>query len=72
MAILTAGGDGSDELSVEMLGAGQEVGRSCCVLKYKGRSFSSPSALSSADSLAFVFQAKSSCAMPACIRPFKA
>lgn len=53
MAILTAGGDGSDELSVEMLGAGQEVGRSCCVLKYKGRSFSSPSALSSADSPAF-------------------
>ncbi|PWN90943.1 Metallo-hydrolase/oxidoreductase [Acaromyces ingoldii] len=37
MAILTAGGDGSDELSVEMLGAGQEVGRSCCVLKYKGK-----------------------------------
>ncbi|KAK4047153.1 endoribonuclease ysh1 [Microbotryomycetes sp. JL201] len=26
-----------DDLEVEMLGAGQEVGRSCCVIKYKGR-----------------------------------
>ncbi|KAK4048247.1 endoribonuclease ysh1 [Microbotryomycetes sp. JL221] len=26
-----------DDLQVEMLGAGQEVGRSCCVIKYKGR-----------------------------------
>lgn len=25
-----------DELRIEMLGAGQEVGRSCCVLTYKG------------------------------------
>ncbi|MCO5588121.1 hypothetical protein L7F22_042076 [Adiantum nelumboides] len=30
-------GDGSDELQIEMLGAGQEVGRSCCVLRYKGK-----------------------------------
>jgi cleavage and polyadenylation specificity factor subunit 3 len=29
--------DGADELSIEMLGAGQEVGRSCCVLRYKGK-----------------------------------
>ncbi|GAA6041172.1 hypothetical protein JCM8097_004151 [Rhodosporidiobolus ruineniae] len=26
-----------DEMEVQMLGAGQEVGRSCCVIKYKGR-----------------------------------
>ncbi len=26
-----------DQLTIEMLGAGQEVGRSCCVLKYKGK-----------------------------------
>ncbi|KDE09187.1 hypothetical protein MVLG_00509 [Microbotryum lychnidis-dioicae p1A1 Lamole] len=26
-----------DEMHVQMLGAGQEVGRSCCVIKYKGR-----------------------------------
>ncbi|SPO40790.1 related to YSH1 - component of pre-mRNA polyadenylation factor PF I [Pseudozyma flocculosa] len=28
---------GEDQLTIEMLGAGQEVGRSCCVLKYKGK-----------------------------------
>ena len=27
---------GEDKLCIEMLGAGQEVGRSCCVLKFKG------------------------------------
>lgn len=27
----------SPTLSVTMLGAGQEVGRSCCVLQYRGR-----------------------------------
>ena len=27
---------GEDKLSIEMLGAGQEVGRSCCVLTFKG------------------------------------
>lgn len=32
-----AGSDSSDELRIEMLGAGQEVGRSCCVLRYKGK-----------------------------------
>ncbi|GAA5820661.1 hypothetical protein JCM11251_003101 [Rhodosporidiobolus azoricus] len=26
-----------DEMEVQLLGAGQEVGRSCCVIKYKGR-----------------------------------
>ncbi|GAA5947956.1 hypothetical protein JCM3765_007045 [Sporobolomyces pararoseus] len=26
-----------DEMTVQLLGAGQEVGRSCCVIKYKGR-----------------------------------
>ncbi len=26
-----------DQLTIEMLGAGQEVGRSCCVLNYKGK-----------------------------------
>ena len=26
-----------DTLTVQMLGAGQEVGRSCCVIKFKGR-----------------------------------
>ena len=26
----------SEEVEVVMLGAGQEVGRSCCVIKYKG------------------------------------
>lgn len=26
-----------DQLRIEMLGAGQEVGRSCCVLSYKGQ-----------------------------------
>ena len=26
-----------DQLRIEMLGAGQEVGRSCCVLSYKGK-----------------------------------
>lgn len=26
----------ADTLRIEMLGAGQEVGRSCCVLTYKG------------------------------------
>lgn len=26
-----------DEMTVQMLGAGQEVGRSCCVIKFKGR-----------------------------------
>ena len=25
-----------DKLRIEMLGAGQEVGRSCCVITYKG------------------------------------
>lgn len=30
------GDETSDELRIEMLGAGQEVGRSCCVLRYKG------------------------------------
>ncbi|GAA93507.1 uncharacterized protein L969DRAFT_52194 [Mixia osmundae IAM 14324] len=29
-------GDAADEMEVIMLGAGQEVGRSCCVIKYKG------------------------------------
>ncbi|PWN39753.1 Metallo-hydrolase/oxidoreductase [Ceraceosorus guamensis] len=29
--------DGSDELYIEMLGAGQEVGRSCCVMRYRGK-----------------------------------
>ena len=27
---------GEDQLRIEMLGAGNEVGRSCCVLTYKG------------------------------------
>lgn len=27
----------SPTLSVTLLGAGQEVGRSCCVLKYRGK-----------------------------------
>lgn len=27
---------GEDKLSIEMLGAGQEVGRSCCVIRFKG------------------------------------
>jgi len=27
---------GTETLRIEMLGAGQEVGRSCCVLSYKG------------------------------------
>lgn len=26
-----------DEMTVQLLGAGQEVGRSCCVIKYKVR-----------------------------------
>lgn len=26
-----------EELKITMLGAGQEVGRSCCVIQYKGR-----------------------------------
>jgi cleavage and polyadenylation specificity factor subunit 3 len=26
-----------DEIQVQMLGSGQEVGRSCCLLKYRGR-----------------------------------
>lgn len=26
-----------DQLRIEMLGAGNEVGRSCCVLTYKGK-----------------------------------
>ncbi|TKY86623.1 hypothetical protein EX895_004262 [Sporisorium graminicola] len=34
-AALQASAD--DQLTIEMLGAGQEVGRSCCVLKYKGK-----------------------------------
>lgn len=25
-----------DKLCIEMLGAGQEVGRSCCVIRFKG------------------------------------
>lgn len=39
MAIVaaTGEGDGADDLQIEMLGAGQEVGRSCCVLRYKGK-----------------------------------
>lgn len=28
---------GEDQLRIEMLGAGNEVGRSCCVLTYKGK-----------------------------------
>ncbi|UZJ53988.1 hypothetical protein CBS101457_003308 [Exobasidium rhododendri] len=36
-AVAAAGSDSSDELRIEMLGAGQEVGRSCCVLTYKGK-----------------------------------
>lgn len=35
--VAAAGSDNSDELRIEMLGAGQEVGRSCCVLTYKGK-----------------------------------
>jgi cleavage and polyadenylation specificity factor subunit 3 len=31
-----AAGGADEELRIEMLGAGQEVGRSCCVLTYKG------------------------------------
>ena len=31
------GEDDADKLRIEMLGAGQEVGRSCCVLTYKGK-----------------------------------
>lgn len=27
---------GEDKLCIEMLGAGQEVGRSCCVITFKG------------------------------------
>lgn len=27
-----------DKLRIEMLGAGQEVGRSCCALQFKGAS----------------------------------
>lgn len=34
-AALQASAD--DQLTIEMLGAGQEVGRSCCVLNYKGK-----------------------------------
>ena len=34
-AALQASAD--DQLTIEMLGAGQEVGRSCCVLKYRGK-----------------------------------
>ncbi|KAJ1028791.1 hypothetical protein NDA16_001956 [Ustilago loliicola] len=34
-AALQASAD--DQLTIEMLGAGQEVGRSCCILKYKGK-----------------------------------
>ena len=30
---------GEDKLCIEMLGAGQEVGRSCCVIRFKGTSF---------------------------------
>lgn len=30
-----------DQLTIEMLGAGNEVGRSCCVLKYKGEFYDS-------------------------------
>ncbi|ORY84136.1 Endoribonuclease YSH1 [Leucosporidium creatinivorum] len=30
-------GNLEDDMEVTMLGAGQEVGRSCCVIKYKGR-----------------------------------
>lgn len=26
-----------DEIQVQMLGSGQEVGRSCCLIKYRGR-----------------------------------
>ncbi|KAL8281150.1 hypothetical protein RQP46_006508 [Phenoliferia psychrophenolica] len=29
--------EGDSEMHVQLLGAGQEVGRSCCVIKYKGR-----------------------------------
>lgn len=33
----SASASSDDQLTIEMLGAGQEVGRSCCVLKYKGK-----------------------------------
>lgn len=36
---------GEDKLSIEMLGAGQEVGRSCCVIRFKGACATSPQAL---------------------------
>lgn len=31
-----AAASGEDQLRIEMLGAGNEVGRSCCVLTFKG------------------------------------
>lgn len=36
---IISGGQGEDvtPLTVTMLGAGQEVGRSCCVIEYRGK-----------------------------------
>lgn len=37
MAAVAAAGIDDSDLRIEMLGAGQEVGRSCCVITYKGK-----------------------------------
>ena len=35
--VISGGGEEAPSLTVTMLGAGQEVGRSCCVIEHRGK-----------------------------------